>query len=77
MHLLNGYTGTTTIQKKFAKFADMTNTKKALNIAALIGLMLSLSACVNTQSSPSMVDYSYVPPSNVLAASPNPGIDDF
>ena len=74
MQLINGYTGVITIQKKIA---NMTITKKVLNISVLVGLLLSVSACVNTQSTPSMVDYSYVPPTNVLAATPNAGIDEF
>lgn len=55
----------------------MTYTVKALKAAIALFLLASTTACVNTQSAPTMLDYSYVPPNYVTAATPNYGIDDF
>lgn len=44
---------------------------------ALLALALSTTACVNTQSAPSMLDYSYVPPQYVSGGGAAYGIDDF
>jgi len=53
-----------------------TITKKAINVTVLAYFLLNLSACATSQS-PTMENYSYVPPTNVLAPTPNPGIEDF
>ncbi len=54
-----------------------TYTAKALKAAISLFLLMSVTACVNTQSAPTMLDYSYVPPNQVTAATANYGIDDF
>ena len=54
-----------------------TYTAKAVKAAISLFLMFSVTACVNTQSAPTMLDYSYVPPNYVTASTPNYGIDDF
>ena len=54
-----------------------TFTAKALKAAISLLLLTSVSACVNTQSAPTMLDYSYVPPNYVASGTPNYGIDDF
>lgn len=50
---------------------------KAVKAALTLLMLLNATACVNTQSAPTMLDYSYVPPSHVTAATANYGIDDF
>lgn len=52
-------------------------TKKAINVTLLVSLLMSLSACAVSQGAPSMMDYSYVPPSNVLAPAPMPTLEDY
>jgi len=54
-----------------------TYTVKAVKALTALFLMFSVTACVNTQSAPTMLDYSYVPPNYVNASTPNYGIDDF
>ncbi len=54
---------------------------KAAKAAVSLFLLLSASACVSGGSpeinAPTMLDYSYVPPSQVTAATPNYGLEDF
>lgn len=49
---------------------------KALKNAILLCLLASTTACVSSQSAPTMLDYSYVPP-NHTSVTPGYGIDDF
>lgn len=44
---------------------------------ALLALALSATACVNTQTAPSMLDYSYVPPQYVSSGNTPYGLDDY
>ena len=52
-------------------------TAKTIKAALSLFLLLSATACVGTQSAPTMLDYSYIPPNQVTAATVNYGIDDF
>jgi hypothetical protein len=59
-------------------FKIMTMTTKTITKFTLLALILSsVTGCINTQSTPSMVDYSYVPPSKVVAAPAMPGLEDY
>ncbi|MBY0408269.1 MAG: hypothetical protein K2Q01_11305 [Rickettsiales bacterium] len=53
-------------------------TATAAKAAITLFLAFATSGCVNTQSAPTMLDYSYVPPSYAGGATvTNYGIDDF
>ena len=54
-----------------------TNTTKFFKVTASLLLLISMSACTNTQTSPSMVDYSYVPPSQIMSNTPLPSLEDY
>lgn len=55
----------------------MTNTKKIINVALSALVLLSVSGCVTPKSAPSMVDYSYVPPSAGYSPTTTPGIESY
>jgi hypothetical protein len=54
-----------------------TITKKAINVTVSVLVLFSVSACVSTQTTPSMVDYSYVPPSSGISTVTTPGIEAY
>jgi hypothetical protein len=52
-------------------------TRQSIKTIILALSLTSLTGCINTQGVPSMVDYSYVPPSKVLSAPVMPGLEDY
>ena len=52
-------------------------TNITLKAIASVLILLSATACTAPQNSPTMLDYSYVPPTNIGAPVQNWGIDDF
>jgi hypothetical protein len=50
---------------------------RIIKTTVIASLLMSLAACTNTQTTPSMVDYSYVPPAQVMTPTTSPGIQDF
>lgn len=72
MHKINIYYQTPTQQKLQTKM-----NAKTIKISLAALLLLTQAACSAPQSSPSMVDYSYVPPSQGVSVVSAPGIQDF
>lgn len=52
-------------------------TTKALKVILAGALLLAQAACTSSQSTPNMVDYSYVPASKGISVVAQPGIQDF
>lgn len=50
---------------------------KTIKTTVFAALLLSLAACTGAKTSPSMLDYSYVPQNNVVSVYQQPGIEDF
>lgn len=74
MQIINGYNH----HIKEVKYTAMkTQTTKTLKVLFAAALLLGQTACTGVQSSPGMVDYSYVPAQRGVSVVPAPGIQDY